>query len=107
MEKKCWKSKYVIRSNLRNYLGNNYSSLFRISMCFTTFKINFAFCVGCNFQCNFNLFRLYSDNIILVANEVGRKPPTFLDAAKVAREVAKYDFTSGKIFYNRFKYVTI
>ena len=33
------------------------------------------------------LQRMFSKNILLVANEVGRKPPTFLDAAKVANEI--------------------
>lgn len=51
------------------------------------------------------LQRLYSKNLILVANEVGRKPPSFLDAAKVADEIAKLDFQEGKIIYNKFKSV--
>jgi len=51
------------------------------------------------------LQRLYGQNLILVANEVGRKPPSFLDAAKIADEVAKLDFQSGKIIYNKFKSV--
>lgn len=51
------------------------------------------------------LQRLYGKNIILVANEVGRKPPTFLDAARIAEQIAKSDYTSGKIVYNRFKSV--
>lgn len=53
------------------------------------------------------LQRLYGKNIIFVATEVGRKPPTFLDAAKLANYIltSGYDFTSGKIFYNRFKSV--
>lgn len=33
------------------------------------------------------LARLFPENILFVASEVGRKPPTFLDAAKVANEV--------------------
>jgi F-type H+-transporting ATPase subunit gamma len=49
-------------------------------------------------------FRLYSDNIAVVANEVGRKPPTFLDASKVANQLVQLDYNSGKIIYNRFKY---
>lgn len=51
------------------------------------------------------LQRLFGKNIILVANEVGRRPPTFLDAAKIAEEASKFDFTFGKIIYNRFKSV--
>lgn len=53
------------------------------------------------------LSRLYAQNIMLVANEVGRKPPTFLDAAKLANAILNsgYDFNSGKIIYNKFKSV--
>ncbi|XP_055913241.1 ATP synthase subunit gamma, mitochondrial [Eupeodes corollae] len=53
------------------------------------------------------LQRLYSKNIILVANEVGRLPPTFLDASRIAHEVMTcgYDFTEGKLVYNKFKSV--
>jgi len=51
-----------------------------------------------------NVYRLYAQNIAVVANEVGRKPPTFLDASKVANELVQLDFNSGKIVFNRFKY---
>jgi len=53
------------------------------------------------------LQRLYSKNIIMVANEIGRLPPQFLDAAKLANEVMNcgYEFTDGKIIYNKFKSV--
>jgi len=51
------------------------------------------------------LSRLYGKNIIMVANEVGRKPPTFLDASKIALQTKDLDFSSGKIIYNRFKSV--
>jgi len=53
------------------------------------------------------LQRLFGKNILLVANEVGRIPPTFLDAAKLANAILTlgYDFTDGKIIYNKFKSV--
>lgn len=53
------------------------------------------------------LQRLYSKNIIMVANDIGRLPPQFLDAAKVANEILNcgYEFTDGKIVYNQFKSV--
>ncbi|XP_046683154.1 ATP synthase subunit gamma, mitochondrial [Homalodisca vitripennis] len=51
------------------------------------------------------LQRLYGKNIILVANEIGRKPPSFLDAARIAQQTKDFNFTSGKIVYNRFKSV--
>ncbi|CAK9798306.1 ATP synthase subunit gamma, mitochondrial [Anthophora plagiata] len=53
------------------------------------------------------LSRLFANNILFVASEVGRKPPTFNDAAKVAIEIMNsgYAFGSGRIVYNRFKSV--
>ncbi|XP_003399832.1 ATP synthase subunit gamma, mitochondrial [Bombus affinis] len=53
------------------------------------------------------LSRLFANNILFVASEVGRKPPTFNDAAKVAIEIMNsgYSFGSGRIVYNRFKSV--
>lgn len=53
------------------------------------------------------LSRIYGKNIILAGNEVGRLPPTFLDAAKLADAILKsgYKFGSGEIIYNRFKSV--
>ncbi|XP_014243711.1 ATP synthase subunit gamma, mitochondrial [Cimex lectularius] len=51
------------------------------------------------------LQRLFGKNISVVANEIGRKPPTFLDAARIANEVAKQNFSSGKIVFNKFKSV--
>lgn len=53
------------------------------------------------------LQRIYGKNILLVANEVGRLPPTFLDAAKLAISILNlgYEFTDGKIVYNKFRSV--
>lgn len=53
------------------------------------------------------LQRLFADKFIFVANEIGRTPPTFLDASKIAIEVLKcgYDFSYGKIIYNKFRSV--
>ncbi|VVC26685.1 ATP synthase, F1 complex, gamma subunit conserved site,ATP synthase, F1 complex, gamma subunit [Cinara cedri] len=62
-----------------------------------------VFCVGDKSRAL--LQRLYSKNIAVVANEVGRKPPTFLDASKVANELVQLNFGSGKIVYNKFKSV--
>ncbi|KAL0281287.1 UNVERIFIED_CONTAM: hypothetical protein PYX00_002320 [Menopon gallinae] len=53
------------------------------------------------------LQRLYGKNILFVVNEVGRLPPTFLDASKIASEIIKseYPFDLGKIIFNKFKSV--
>jgi len=55
-----------------------------------------------NYHINY-FYRLYGENIAIVANEIGRKPPTFLDASKVANQLLQLDYSSGKIVYNRFK----
>ncbi|XP_018576948.1 ATP synthase subunit gamma, mitochondrial [Anoplophora glabripennis] len=53
------------------------------------------------------LQRVYGKNIIMACNEIGRLPPTFIDASKLADAVLKsdYQFSSGEIVYNRFKSV--
>ncbi|XP_046824524.1 ATP synthase subunit gamma, mitochondrial [Vespa crabro] len=53
------------------------------------------------------LSRLFAKNILFVASEVGRKPPTFTDASKIAVEIMNsgYTFGSGRIVYNQFKSV--
>ncbi|KAJ8935033.1 hypothetical protein NQ314_013058 [Rhamnusium bicolor] len=53
------------------------------------------------------LQRIYGKNIILACNEIGRLPPTFIDASKLADSILKseYTFSSGEIVYNRFKSV--
>ena len=53
------------------------------------------------------LQRLYGKSIIMACNEIGRLPPTFNDASRLADAILKseYDFGSGEIVYNRFKSV--
>lgn len=53
------------------------------------------------------LQRIYGKSIMLACNEVGRLPPTFIDASKLADAILKsgYKFSSGEIVYNRFKSV--
>lgn len=53
------------------------------------------------------LARVFPKNVLMVANEIGRLPPTYLDASKLANEILNlpYEFTDGKILYNRFKSV--
>lgn len=53
------------------------------------------------------LQRLYGQNIEMVCNEIGRLPPTFLDAAKLTNAIINlgYEYSEGKIVYNKFKSV--
>ncbi len=50
-------------------------------------------------------FRLFKDNILMHFTDVGKVPPTFMDAARVANEIlhSGYEFDFGEVYYNRFK----
>lgn len=49
--------------------------------------------------------RLYPDNMIMHFVDIGKKPPLFDDAAKVAIELLKLgdEFDYGELYYNVFK----
>jgi len=51
--------------------------------------------------------RFHPTNILLSINEIGRRPPTFEDAATLAQAVMQsgYKFDQGDVYYNRFKTV--
>ncbi|GMR45512.1 hypothetical protein PMAYCL1PPCAC_15707, partial [Pristionchus mayeri] len=63
------------------------------------------FCVGDKSRAA--LQRYVAKDIMATANEIGRAPPTFEDAAIVAQAVldSGYDFQKGTILYNYFKSV--
>lgn len=45
----------------------------------------------------------YGKNIAFVVNDIGRLPPTFLDASKIAQHIANYNYSSAKIMFNKYK----
>merc|ERR1711981_1081475 len=51
------------------------------------------------------LGRLFAKNIICVGSEIGRLPPQFGDAAKIASMIMTcgFEFNVGKAYYNYFK----
>merc|ERR1711936_75754 len=53
------------------------------------------------------LGRLFSKQIICVGSEIGRLPPQFGDASKIASNIMNsgFEFDSGKMLYNQFKSV--
>lgn len=51
------------------------------------------------------LQRKFGDKFIFVANKIGRTPPTFVDASRVANNILESDFTYGRIIFNKFKSV--
>lgn len=53
------------------------------------------------------LQRIYGKNIVMAANEIGRVPPTFLDASRLTNAIfnSGQSYSSGKIIYNKFNSV--
>merc|ERR1712226_1031433 len=53
------------------------------------------------------LGRLFAKNIICVGSEIGRLPPQFGDAAKIANAILNsgFEFDNGKLYYNKFRSV--
>jgi len=53
------------------------------------------------------LSKLFTANMLLNINDIGRKAPTYDDAATIAAAVLNsgYEFGSGKIYYNKFRSV--
>lgn len=53
------------------------------------------------------LSRLFAKNILCVGSEIGRLPPQFGDASKIATNILNsgFEYDSGKMLFNRFKSV--
>merc|ERR1711862_1008308 len=51
--------------------------------------------------------RFFPKQLIMVGSEIGRLPPTFNDAAKIANAIMTcgHEFDSGKLLYNYYKSV--
>jgi len=51
--------------------------------------------------------RLFRDNIMAVGSEIGRLPPSFLDASKIANAIllSGYEFDTGRMIYNKYRSV--
>merc|ERR1711963_343833 len=62
-------------------------------------------CVGDKSRAFFQ--RFFPKQILMVGSEIGRLPPTFNDAAKVANAIltSGYDFDEGKLLFNYYKSV--
>merc|ERR1712029_899922 len=53
------------------------------------------------------LGRLFAKNILCVGSEIGRLPPQFGDASKIATNILNsgFEFDHGKLYFNEFKSV--
>jgi len=52
---------------------------------------------------------LYKDNMLMHFVEIGKHPPLFEDAAKVALEILQtpYEFDFGELYYNVFRFLLL
>ena len=62
-------------------------------------------CVGDKSRAFFQ--RFFPKQILMVGSEIGRLPPTFNDASKVANAILNsgYEFETGKLLFNYYKNV--
>lgn len=100
----CFKSDFFFRIGLCGAVHTSVSRYIRNALNEDSENVKVV-CVGDKSRSI--LQRLYGRNIILACNEIGRLPPTFIDASKLADAILKsdYKFSSGEIVYNRFKSV--
>ena len=49
---------------------------------------------------------MFKHQILACGNEIGRLAPQFGDASKIANAILNsgYEFDSGKLYYNKFRY---
>ena len=65
-----------------------------------------AFSMKLDIYVLFTIFnRLFKDNILCVGSEIGRLPPQFGDAAKIASAILNsgFEYDAGRLFYNEYK----
>lgn len=53
--------------------------------------------------------RLYKDNMLMHFVDIGKRPPVFDDAARVALELlqTQYEFDFGELYYNVFRFFSL
>merc|ERR550532_2060510 len=101
------KTLYVAMTSDRGLCGGVHSSICKTIRNELLEKPNLdnvgIICVGDKSRAQ--LGRLFSKNIICVGSEIGRLPPQFGDAAKIASMIMTcgFEFNVGKAYYNYFK----
>jgi len=62
----------------------------------------YVVCVMC-------IVRLYKDNMLMHFVEIGKHPPVFEDASRVALELLQspYEFDFGQLYYNVFRFLQL
>jgi len=108
-EKEAPKELYVAMTSDRGLAGAVHTSICKQIRAELATKANpdnvKILCVGDKSRAFFQ--RWNRDQILLVGSEIGRLPPQFGDASKVANAILSsgYEFDSGKILYNKYNSV--
>lgn len=108
-ESKAPKELYVAITSDRGLCGAVHSSICKSIRSDLLAKSDLSnvgiICVGDKSRAQ--LGRLFSQQILAVGNDIGRLPPQFGDASRVANAILNsgFEFDKGTLFYNQFKYV--
>merc|ERR1711874_188327 len=103
------KELYVAITSDRGLCGGVHSSICKTIRAELLQKPNLdnvgIICVGDKSRAQ--LARLFKDQIVSVGSDIGRLPPQFGDAAKIASMImtSGFEFDSGKLYFNRFRSV--
>jgi len=107
-EKEAPKELYIAMTSDRGLAGAVHSSIckaIRNDVAHKDLSTVKIFCVGDKSRGFFQ--RFLKDQIVMVGTEIGRLPPQFGDASRVANAILTcgFEFDSGKMYYNRYNSV--
>jgi len=108
-EAKAGKTLYVAMTSDRGLCGGVHSSICKTIRGELLAKDSLddvaILCVGDKSRAQ--LSRLFPKQIVSVGSDIGRLPPQFGDAAKIASQILNcgFEFDAGKLYYNEFKSV--
>merc|ERR1711899_99751 len=103
------KELYVAITSDRGLCGGVHSSICKTIRAELLQKPNLdnvgIICVGDKSRAQ--LARLFKDQIVSVGSDIGRLPPQFGDATKIANAILNsgFEFDNGKLYYNKFRSV--
>jgi F-type H+-transporting ATPase subunit gamma len=103
------KELFVALTSDRGLCGATHSSICRVIKAELNAKPSLEntglICVGD--KSRLQLQRLYGNQILTVGSDIGRLPPQFGDASKIANSILKsgFEYDTGKLIFNRFKSV--
>jgi len=105
-DKEAPKELYVAITSDRGLAGavhSNVSKAIRADLADKDLKNVQVICVGDKSRAFFQ--RFFKDNLVMVGSEIGRLPPQFGDATKIANAILSCEFDSGKMLYNKYNSV--